>query len=42
MSLVDEKNIVEVIDPEHKIYYDLCKNNPMDPDEDNARQALLE
>lgn len=42
LSMFDEKNIVEVVDPEKGIRYGLCKNNARAADEGQTRRALLE
>lgn len=42
LSMFDEKNIVEVLDPEKGIRYGLCKNNARAADEGRTRLALLE
>lgn len=42
LSMFDEKNIVEVLDPEKGIRYGLCKNNARAADEGLTRLALLE
>ena len=42
LSMFDEKNIVEVVDPEKGIRYGLCKNNARAADEGRTRLALLE
>ena len=42
LSMFDEQNIVEVLDPEKGIRYGLCKNNARAADEGSTRRALLE
>lgn len=42
LSMFDEKNIVEVLDPEKGIRYGLCKNDARAADEGRTRLALLE
>ena len=42
LSMFDEQNIVEVLDPEKRIRYGLCKNNARAADEGRTRRELLE